>query len=92
MLLLLVFRHNTERINSAYAPYHGRFGKTIGNKTDIYWDLYDLDYLVRVVCIEVLPAHSEIFSFFERKATGSSVKLIQHYNLGVQIGEYMPYN
>ena len=60
MLLWLVFRYNTERINSAYAPYHGRFGKTIGNKTDIYWDLYDLDYLVRVVCIEVLPAHSEM--------------------------------
>jgi len=30
MLLLLVFRYNTERLNSAYAPYHGRFGKTIG--------------------------------------------------------------
>ena len=30
MLLLLLFRYNKERINSAYAPYHGRFGKTIG--------------------------------------------------------------
>ena len=56
----MVFIYNTERINSAYAPYHGRFSKTIGNKTDIYWDLYDLDYLVRVVCIEVMPAHSEM--------------------------------
>ena len=40
----------------------------------------------------VLPAHSEIFRFFERKATGSSVKLLQHYNLGVHIGDYKPYN
>ena len=44
----------------------------------------------------VLPAHSEIFRFFERKAKGSSVKLLQHYNLGVHIGvhigDYMPYN
>jgi len=30
MLLLLVFMYNTERFNSAYATYHGRFGKTIG--------------------------------------------------------------
>ena len=35
---------------------------------------------------DVLPAHSEMFRFFERKATGSSVKLLQHYNLGVHIG------
>ena len=34
-----------------------------------------------------LPAHSEIFRFFERKTTGSSVKLLQHYNLGVHIGD-----
>ena len=39
----------------------------------------------------VLPAHSEIVHFFERKATGSSVKLLQHYNLGVHIGDYKPY-
>ena len=39
----------------------------------------------------VSPAHSEIFRFFERKATGSSVKLLQHYNLGVHIGDYKPY-
>ena len=26
----------------------------------------------------VLPAHSEMFRFFERKAAGSSVKLLQH--------------
>ena len=39
----------------------------------------------------VLPAHSEMFRFFERKATGSSVKLLQHYNLGVHIGDYKPY-
>ena len=38
----------------------------------------------------VLPAHSEIFRFFERKDTGSSVKLLQHYNLGVHIGDYKP--
>ena len=38
----------------------------------------------------VLPAHSEMFRFFERKATGSSVKLLQHYNLGVHIGDYKP--
>ena len=25
-----MFRYNTERINFAYAAYHGRFGKTIG--------------------------------------------------------------
>ena len=56
----MVIRYNKERINSVYDAYHGRFSKTIGNKTDIYWDLYDLDYLVRVVCIEVLPAHSEM--------------------------------
>ena len=30
MILLLLFCYNTERINSAYATYHGRFGKTIG--------------------------------------------------------------
>jgi len=36
----------------------------------------------------VLPAHSEMFRFFERKATGSSVKLLNHYNLGVHIGDY----
>ena len=44
----------------------------------------------------VLPTHSEIVHFFERKVTGSSVKLFQHYNLGVHIGvhigDYMPYN
>ena len=34
-----------------------------------------------------LPTHSEIFRFFERKATGSSVKLLQHYNLGFHIGD-----
>jgi len=28
-LLLLAVRCNTERFNSAYATYHGRFGKTI---------------------------------------------------------------
>ena len=39
----------------------------------------------------VLPAHSEIFRFFERKDTGSSVKLLNHYNLGVHIGDYKPY-
>ena len=38
----------------------------------------------------VLPAHSEMFRFFERKATESSVKLLQHYNLGVHIGDYKP--
>ena len=38
----------------------------------------------------VLPAHSEMFRFFERKATGSSVKLLQHYNIGVHIGDYKP--
>ena len=38
----------------------------------------------------VLPAHSEIVHFFERKATGSSVKLLQHYNLGVHICDYKP--
>ena len=37
----------------------------------------------------VLPAHSEMFRFFERKATGSSVKLLQHYNLGVHIGVHI---
>ena len=36
-----------------------------------------------------LPAHSEIVHFFERKATGSSVKLLQHYNLGVHIGVHI---
>jgi len=41
MLLLLVFRYNTERINSAYAPYHGRFGKTIGGLPSINWEFYD---------------------------------------------------
>ena len=91
MLFWLGVRYNTERLNFAYAAYHGRFSKTIWNKTDIYWDFYDLDYLVRVVCIEVLSAHSEIVHFFERKATGSSVKLLQHYNLGVHIGDYKPY-
>jgi|TARA_B100000586_G_scaffold217344_1_gene164324 hypothetical protein len=43
-----------------------------------------------------LPAHSEIVHFFERKAKGSSVKLLQHYNLGVHMGvhmgDYKPYN
>ena len=43
----------------------------------------------------VLPAHSEMFRFFERKATESSVKLLQHYNLGVHIGvhigDYKPF-
>ena len=38
---------------------------------------------------DVLPAHSEMFRFFERKATGSSVKLLQHYNLGVHIGVHI---
>ena len=38
----------------------------------------------------VFPAHSEMFRFFERKATGSSVKLLQNYNLGVHIGDYKP--
>jgi hypothetical protein len=34
MLLLLAVRCNTERFNSAYAKYHGRFGKTIdGSRT-----------------------------------------------------------
>ena len=37
----------------------------------------------------VLPAHSEMFRFFERKATGNSVKLLQHYNLGVHIGVHI---
>ena len=37
----------------------------------------------------VWPAHSEIFRFFERKATGSSVKLLNHYNLGVHIGDHI---
>ena len=83
-----MFNYNTERINSAYAAYHGRFGKTIGNKTDIYWDLYDLNYLVRVVCIEVLPAHSEIVHFYKIKAAESSVKLFNQYNLGVHIDVY----
>ena len=38
----------------------------------------------------VLPAHSEMFRFFESKATGSSVKLLQHYNLGVHLSDYKP--
>ena len=38
----------------------------------------------------VLPTHSEMFRFFERKDTGSSLKLLQHYNLGVHIGDYKP--
>jgi len=41
MLLLLVFMYNTERINYAYATYHGRFGKTIGDYPIIYWNYYD---------------------------------------------------
>ena len=44
----------------------------------------------------VSTVHSEIFLFFERKAKGSSVKLLQHCNLGVHIGvhigDYKPYN
>jgi len=30
MLLLSTVRCNRDRINYAYATYHGRFGKTIG--------------------------------------------------------------
>jgi len=30
MLLWLAVRCNTDRINYAYATFHGRFGKTIG--------------------------------------------------------------
>ena len=51
---------------------------------------------MRLVCIEVLPAHSEIVHFYKIKAAGSSVKLFHQYNLGghigVHIGDYMPYN
>ena len=36
----------------------------------------------------VLPAYSEIFRFIELKATGSSVKLLHQYNLGVNIDIY----
>ena len=38
----------------------------------------------------VLPAHSEIVRLFERKTKGSSVELLQHYNLGVHIGVHQP--
>ena len=48
------------------------------------------------MCIEVLPAHSEIVHFYKIKAAGSSVKLFHQYNLGVHIGvhigDYKPYN
>ena len=59
MLLLLVFRYNTERMNSAYAAYHGSFGKTIGG-------LLQLTVISMVGLVGerntsyVLPAHSEI--------------------------------
>ena len=41
MLLLFVFSYNTERINSAYAPYHGRYVKTNGGLPSINCDFYD---------------------------------------------------
>ena len=89
MLLLLVFRYNTEWINSAYAAYHGRFGKTNGELPSINCDFYDLDCLERGNISYVLPAHSEIVRLFERKTKGSSVELLQHYNLGVHIGVHI---
>jgi len=55
-----VSRYNTERFNPAYAAYHGRFGKTIGELPSINFDLYDLDYLREGNISYVLPAHSEI--------------------------------
>ena len=41
MLLLLEVWRNTSRINYAYATYHGRFGKTIGEQSSINCDQYD---------------------------------------------------
>ena len=35
-----MFRYNTERINSAFAAYHGRFVKTIGKLPSINCDFY----------------------------------------------------
>ena len=37
---------NTDRFNSAYATYHGRFGKTIGEWPSINCDLYDWTALI----------------------------------------------
>ena len=89
MLLLLVFRYNTERINSAYAAYHGRFGKTIGGLPSINcyfydWTAWKEEY---ILCF---ARTFRYFSLFRKKATGSYVKLLQHYNLGVHIGDYKP--
>jgi len=60
MLLSLEVWCNTDRINYAYATYHGRFGKTIGELPSINYDLYDLDFLEMGKISYVSPAHSEI--------------------------------
>ena len=47
-------------LNYAYATYHGRFGKTIGELPSINYDLYDLDFLEMGNISYVSPAHSEM--------------------------------
>ena len=46
MLLFLAFRCNTDRINYAYATNRGRFGKAIGEKPSINYDLNDWTALI----------------------------------------------
>ena len=41
MLLWLVLRHYTERFNYAYAAFHGRLDKTIGELPSINCYFYD---------------------------------------------------
>ena len=59
MLLLLVFRYNTERMNSAYAAYHGSFGKTIGGLLQLTVNS-SIGLLGEGNATYVLPAHSEM--------------------------------
>jgi len=59
MLLLLAVRCNIDRINYAYATYHGRFGKTIGDRL-IFTEICMIGLLGEGNVSYVLPAHSEM--------------------------------
>ena len=88
MLLLLMFRYNTERINSAYAAYHGRFGKTNGELPSINCDFYDLDCLERGIYLMFCLHIPRLFTFSKEKLQ-VCVKLLNHNNLGVHIGVHI---
>ena len=60
MLLLLVVRCNTERSNSAYTTFHGRFGKTVDGLNTIFTGISMIGLLREGNVFYVSPAHSEM--------------------------------